>query len=116
MNGLEQNYQQGTAKVADEPLLAVVYPYWLYLEPHLNGLYFKIKDKLGTITKEEYERIYDKYVSKYFTTWDNISCAINGDYEYPPVIFCWYAEKIGIKPTYPIRIMRMVADSILNNR
>jgi len=116
MTKLSENNPQGTANIADDRVLAVVYPYWLSLEPHLNDLFFKIKDKLGKITKEEYERIFEQYVSKYFTTWDNISCAINGDYEYPPVIFCWYAEKLGIKPTYPIKIMRRVADSLLNNR
>lgn len=114
-NGIMMNKQE-TKAVGYDRLLAVVYPHWLYLEPHLNDLFFQIRSRLGQISKEDYERIYELYVSRYFTTWDNISCAINGDYEYPPVIFSWYAEKIGIKPTYPIKIMRRVADSILNNR
>lgn len=63
----------------------------------------------------EYDRIYDKYVLPYFGTWDTFSCCINGDLQYSPVVLSWYAEKIGIAPTYPIRIMRNVAYSLRNN-
>jgi len=85
------------------------FPYWHSIQRIANTLFFQIKDNLGEISKEDYERIFNLYVDPFYPTWDGFSGCVNGDYEYPPVVFCIYAESIGIKPTYPIKIMRSIA-------
>jgi hypothetical protein len=95
-------------------LLCDVYPNWLYIEPIANKLLMHILKEYGRLNKENYERVYNLYVLPYFRTWDNFSCCTNGDVQYSPVVLSWYAEKIGVKPTYPLRVMRQVAWSLQN--
>lgn len=85
---------------------------WNDLELKGNEMYFKIKNQYGEISKKEYNRIFSKYIEKFFNTWDLYATCINGDYQYPPVLFCWYAEMKGIEPTFPLRIMKKVAVEI----
>lgn len=90
------------------------YKYWNSLESHLDFIFFEIKKQFDEIPQNEKERLFEKYVNKYFNIWDDISCAINADNEYPPVVFAWWAEKNNIQPTYPIRICRAAAHFFLN--
>ena len=92
-----------------EKSLREKFPYWFSIERIANQLFFQIKDNLGQISKEDYERIFNLYIEPYYRTWDGFAGCVNGDYEYPPVIFCLFAESIGLKPTYPIKIMRSIA-------
>lgn len=57
-----------------------------------------------------HKRIFHKYIDKYFGTWDNLQCCMNGDYGFAPVAFCLYAETKGINPSMPIKVMRKVLD------
>ena len=82
------------------------YMYWNEIDQVSNSVFFKILDICGDISQIEKERLFEKYVSKYFRIWDDMACAINGDYEYPPIVFAWWAEQNGIEPTFPIRICR----------
>jgi len=115
----ELNKNEKLATEQDAPpianvLLCDVYPNWLYIEPIGNKLLMHILKEYGRLNKEDYERVYKNYVFPYFTTWDNFSCCMNGDVQYSPVVLAWYAEKIGVKPTYPLRVMRQVAWSLRN--
>lgn len=85
------------------------FAYWHSIERVANQLFFQIRDNLGEISKEDYERIFNLYVEPFYRTWDGFSGCVNGDYEYPPVVFCLYAESIDLKPTFPIKIMRSIA-------
>ena len=90
------------------------YKYWFELEQVLNSVFFQIREISGEIQQSEKERLFEKYIDKYFMAWDNMSCAINGDYGYSPVYFAWWAESQNISPTYPIRICRAAVSHFLN--
>lgn len=86
-----------------------LWPHWIYIkERHANIALDIINKKLGVISKKEYTRIYTDYVSPYFSTWDLFSCCMNCDMSYPPVMYSWYAETLGVKPKQPIKIVRAV--------
>jgi hypothetical protein len=90
------------------------YKYWFDLERHLDKCFFKIRELSGDISQEESERLFDKYIVKYFKVWDDMSCAVNADYGFSPVYFAWWAEQNCIQPTFPIRICRAAAQFFLN--
>ena len=98
-----------------KPVLSEVYPYIWSFEFIANDIYYKIREILGEdFIKENYTRVFEKYVSPYFTTWDNFSGCTNCDRHFTPVVFSMYAEKINVKPQYPVRIMREVTYAIQN--
>jgi hypothetical protein len=100
---------------ASKPMLSEVYPYIWSFEFIANDIYYKIREILGEdFIKENYTRVFEKYVSPYFTTWDNFSSCTNCDRHFTPVVFSMYAEKINVKPQYPVRIMREVTHAIQN--
>ena len=98
-----------------KPVLSEVYPYISSFEFIANDIYYQIREILGEdFIKENYTRVFEKYVSPYFTTWENFSCCTNCDRHFTPVVFSMYAEKINVKPQYPVRIMREVTYAIQN--
>lgn len=83
---------------------------WLDIERHVDHIHEGLLERFGKVIDGDYELIYDEYVCPFFTTWDNFSCNTNGDIIYAPVVFSWFAKRQGMKPTYPIRIMRFAIE------
>lgn len=88
------------------------YPCWLYITPIAPKQLKKAYDFVGgrESLKEHHSRIFDKYIDKYFSTWDNLAYCCNNDFGYSPVIFCLYAEQKGINPNSPLIVMRQVVE------
>jgi len=60
--------------------LKELYPSWLYIEPKISKIYLDInKTYSRKVIEDSHSRIFQKYVDKYFKTWDGLACCMNGD-------------------------------------
>jgi len=89
--------------------LKEIYPNWLHIEPPISKIYLDINREIGRKRiQENHSRIFQKYVDKYYRTWDNLSCCMNVDMGYSPVVLCLFAEDNNIPPMQPIKIIRRI--------
>ena len=76
-----------------------IYPTWLRIEPVISKLYLSINSEIGRERiQQNHSRIFQKYVDKYYRTWDSLSCCMNADMGYSPVVLCIFAEDNNIPP------------------
>ena len=89
---------------------------WINIENEFLNIHNYLYDRYGPLDEYNYHRIYQRWVVPYFSTYDqHVGPYCNGDRQYAPVLFCWYAKEVLQCPDrYPIRIMRAICLDYLN--
>lgn len=83
---------------------------WIDMEEEFFDMHNYLYDQYGPLKEADYQRVYSRWVAPYFSTYDQrVAPYCNGDHQYAPALFCWYArEMLQCPDRYPIRIMRAV--------